>query len=99
MRHCTNGPNSFSFYLDDGRTYGTKSSEEVWFISGKSDLDNRQTAIQLTVFSDAITRIRTSIIFRGEGKHIKASEKSSWNKRVKVYFQKAWCDKPDGMDT
>ena len=99
MRHCTNGPNCFSFYLNDGTTYGTKSSAGVWFSSGKFDLDKRQSTIQLTVFSDAITRIRPSIIFRGEDKRIKASEKSSWDKRVKVYFQKAWCDKPEGMDT
>ena len=81
------------FVLDNGRTCDAKCSEDVWFSSGKSGLDNRQSSIQLTVFADGIPRVRPTIIFRREGKHIKASEKGSWDKRVKVYFQnKVWCD-------
>ena len=82
------------FVLHDGRTYDAKGSEEVWFRNGKSGLDKRQSAIQLTVFAGGIPRVRPTIIFRGEGKRFKASEKGSWGKRVKAYFQKkAWCDK------
>lgn len=55
--------------------------------------------IQLNNFDDGITRIRPTIVFRGEGKHIKASGKGSRGKRVKIYFRKkAWCGKPEGMD-
>ena len=74
------------FVLDDGRTYDANGSEEVWFSTGKCGLDKRQSRTQLTVFANRIPR--PTIIFRGEGKSIKASEKGSWDKRVKVYFQK-----------
>ena len=79
------------FVLDDGRAYDAKSSEEIWFSSGKSGLDKRHNTIQLTVFTDGTPRVRPRIIFWGEGKRIKASEKGSWDKRVKVYFQKKAC--------
>ena len=76
------------FVLDDGRAYEAKGSEEVWFSSSKTGLDKRQSTIQLTVFADGISRDRPTIIFRDEGKHIKASEKDSSVERVKVYFLK-----------
>ena len=81
------------FVLDDGRTNDAKSSKEVWLSSGKYGLDKRQSTIQLTVFVNEIPRVRPTVIFRGERKRIKASDKGSWDKRVKVYFKKkVWCD-------
>ena len=50
------------FVLDDERTYDAKSSEEVWFSSGKSGLDKRHNTIQLTFFADGIPRVRPTII-------------------------------------
>ena len=86
--HITNMDQThLPFVLDDERTYHAKDSKEVWFSSGKSGLDKRQRTIQLTVFSDGTPRVRLTIIFRGEGKPIKASEaKGNWDKRVKAYF-------------
>ena len=69
-------------------SYNAKGSEEVWLCSGESGLEKRQSTIQLTAFANRIPRVRPTIIFRGEGKRIKASENGSWDKRVKVYFQK-----------
>ena len=81
------------FVLDDGRTYDTTGAEEVWCSSGVSGLDKRQCTVQLTVFGDGVSRVRPTLIFRGEGKRIKPDERRSWDKRVNVYFQKnAWCD-------
>ena len=65
------------FVLDDGRTNDAKSSKEVWLSSGKYGLDKRQSTIQLTVFANEIPRVRPTIIFRGERKRIKASDKGS----------------------
>ena len=49
--------------------------------------------MQLTVFGDGLSRVRPTLIFRGEGKRIKPDERRSWDKWVNVYFQKnAWCD-------
>ena len=81
------------FVLDDEKTYDAKGSEEVWCSSGSSGLDKRQCTVQLTVFRDGDSRVRPTLIFRGQGKRIKPAEKSSWDKRMKVYFQtNAWCD-------
>ena len=44
--------------------------------------------IQLTVFADRIQKVRPTIMFWDEGKHIKASEKISWDKTVQVFFSK-----------
>ena len=86
MWHCQYRP-GFHLVLVDGITYDTKSSEEGWFSSGKSVLVKKQGTIQLVVFADGISRVRLAITFRGEGKHIKASENGSWDKKVQVYFQ------------
>ena len=40
------------FVLDDGKTYADKGSSEVWCVSGSSDLDKRQSSVQLTICAD-----------------------------------------------
>ena len=81
------------FVLDDDRTYDITGAEEVWCSSGASGLDKRQCTVQLTVFGDGVSRVRPTLIFRGEGKRITPDERRSWDKRENVYFQKnAWCD-------
>ena len=63
------------FVLDDGKTHNEKGPEEVWFISGKSGLDKKQSTIQLSVFVEGIPGVGAIIIFRGESKCVKALEK------------------------
>ena len=58
------------FVLDDGKTYDGKDSGEFWFSSGKSGVDKKHSAIQLTVFADGIPRVRPTMIFRGDDKCI-----------------------------
>ena len=82
-----------SLITDDGKTYETTNSKDVWCKSGQSGLDKRQCTVQVSVFADGIPRIRLLLIFRGQGLRIKNSEKEQWDKRVTVQFQKnAWCD-------
>ena len=81
------------FVLDDNRTYDTVGAKEIWVRSGQSGLDKRQCTVQLTVFGDGVCRLRPTLIFRGKGLRISKEEKSNWDKRVKVFFQKkVWCD-------
>ena len=50
-----------TFVLDNGRTYA-KGSEEFQFSGGRSDLDKKETMIQLPAFADGIRRVSTVII-------------------------------------
>ena len=43
-----------SFIIDDGKTYDSKGSKDVWCKSGQSGLDKRQCTVQLTVFVDGV---------------------------------------------
>ena len=82
-----------SFIIDDGKTYETTNSKDVWCKSGQSGLDKRQCTVQVSVFADVIPRIRPLLIFCGQELHTKNSEKEQWDKRVTVQFQKStWCD-------
>ena len=81
------------FVLDVGKTYDQKGVKDVWAQSGQSCLDKRQAIVQLTVFADGIDRARPTVIFRGKGLWIRAKEKQSYDRQVKVMYQeKAWCD-------
>ena len=81
------------FVLDDGKTYNEKGEKEIWCASAASGLDKRQCTVQLTIFADGKPRVRTTIIFRGQGKRVSKTEKDAWDSRVCVMFQeKAWCD-------
>ena len=51
-----------SLVLDDGKTYDAISFEEIYFNSGRCDMDKRKSMIQLTGFADGITRVRLVII-------------------------------------
>ena len=48
--------------LENGRTYDAKGSEEFYFSGGRSELDKKETMIQLTAFVDGIRRISSVII-------------------------------------
>ena len=84
---------SLPFVLDDGKSYDSTGAKEVWCSNASSGLDKRQFTVQLTIFADGVSRVRPTIIFRGQGKRISPNEKRSWDGRVNVMFQpKAWCD-------
>ena len=51
------------FVLDDGKTYDKKGVKDVLAQSGQSGLDKRQGTVQLTVFADAVDRVRPTVIF------------------------------------
>ena len=51
-----------NFVLVNGRTYDANGSEEFQFSSGRSDLDKKESMIQLTAFADGIRRVSTVII-------------------------------------
>ena len=51
-----------NFVLDNGRTYDAKGSQEFQFSGGRSDLDKKESMIQLTAFADGIRRVTTVII-------------------------------------
>ena len=54
--------------LDDRKTYDKKGVKEAWTESGQSGQDKRQAiVVQLTVFADAVERVRPTVIFRGKG--------------------------------
>ena len=80
-----------SFIIDDGKTYDSKGSKDVWCKSGQSGLDKHQCTVQLTVFADGVLRIKPLLIFRGKGLPIKNTEKQQWGRRVHV-ASNAWCD-------
>ena len=81
------------FVLDDGKSYDKEGVKEVWAQSGQSGPDKRQEAAQLTVFADAVDRVKLTAIFGGKGFQISAKEKQSYDQRVKIMCQeKTWCD-------
>ena len=81
------------FVLDDGKSYDSTGAKEVWCSNASSGLDKRQCTVHLTIFADGVSRVRPTIIFRGQGKRISANEKRSRDSRINVMFQpKAWCD-------
>ena len=51
-----------NFVLDNGRTYDANGSGEFQFSSGRSDLDKKESMIQLTAFADGIRRVSAVII-------------------------------------
>ena len=81
------------FVLDDGKSYDSTGANEVWCSNASSGLDKRQCTVQLTIFADGVSRVRPTVIIRGQGKRLSPKEKRSWDSRVNVMFQpKAWCD-------
>ena len=81
------------FVLDDGKSYDSTGAKEVWCSNASSGLDKRQCTVQLIIFADGVSRVRPTIIFRGQEKRISPKEKRSWDSRVTMMFQtKAWCN-------
>ena len=82
-----------SFVMDDGKTYNQTGSKDISCASGSSGPEKQQCTVQLTIFADGVSRVRSLVIFRRKGLRIKAEKKRKWEKRLKVLFQKnAWCD-------
>ena len=81
------------FILDDGKSYDSTGAKEVWCSNASLGLDKRQCTVHLTIFTDGVSWVRPTIIFRRQGKRISPNEKRSWDRRVNVMFQpKAWWD-------
>ena len=81
------------FVLDDGKTYNETGAKEVWCACAASGLEERQCTVQLTVFADGISRLRSLIVLRGQCKRLAKKEKDGWDPRVRVLFQvNAWSD-------
>jgi len=53
-------------YLE-GQTYNNIGDRTIWVQASQSGWDKRQGTIQLTVFADAIPRIKPHIFFCGQG--------------------------------
>ena len=75
-----------SFIIDDGKTYQTTNSKDVWCKSSQSGIDKLQCTVQLTVFAEGIRRIRPLLIFRGQGLSIKNSKKEQFSIRPLLIF-------------
>ena len=62
-----------------------------------SSLEKRQATLQLCIRASSEQTVKASIIFRGKG-NIKDDERSKYDSRVDVYFQKhAWMDEEVNM--
>ena len=76
------------FVMNDGKTYNQTGSKEIWCASGSPGLEKRQCTVQLTIFSDGLSRIRPLVIFQGKGLRIKAEEKQKWDKHESAASKK-----------
>ena len=74
------------FVVGQDTTYETSGSEQVWVSQPSSGLEKRQATLQLCIRASSEQTVKPSIIFTGKG-NIK-DEKSNYDKRVDVYFQK-----------
>ena len=80
------------FVCGQDSTYETKGTDQVWISQPASGLEKRQATLQLCIRAESEQTIKPSIIFRGQGK-VQLLEKSMYDERVDVYFQKAgWID-------
>ena len=57
------GQTPLPFVIDDGRTYDTTGSKEVWSASAVSGLNKHQCTVQLTVFTDSKPRVIDQLLF------------------------------------
>jgi len=85
---CNMDQTPLPFEYLDGRTYNQQGDKTIWVQRSKqSGWDKRQATIQLTIFADGISRVKSLVFFRGQG--IGASiqvEKQCYNPRVVVKF-------------
>jgi len=85
---CNMDQTPIPFEYLDGRTYNQQGDKTIWVQRSKqSGWDKRQATIQLTIFADGISRVKSLVFFRGQG--IGASiqaEKQRYDPRVVVKF-------------
>lgn len=73
-------------YLE-GQTYNTIGDRTIWVQGSQSGWDKRQGTVQLTVFADAIPRVKPLVFFRGQGiGGGVVKEMESYDPRVVVKF-------------
>lgn len=91
---CNLDQTPIEFDFLSGGTYDTVGAKTVSVKSHGSGLEKRQATVQLAIFGNAKNKIKPTIIFHGLGtKLMKSSERHTWDKRVRVVFQKdAWAD-------
>lgn len=84
------------FDCNGGRTYSKKGLKHIWSRNIASGLEKRQATLIITLFGDGAFRTPPVIVFRGQGISLTELEKSQWDPRVVVRFQKnAWVDLPE----
>ena len=85
------------FVCGQDSTYETKGTDQVWISQPDSGFEKQQATLQLRIHAEGEQTIKPSIIFRGQGK-VQLLEKSMYDERVDVYFQKAgWIDEEVNM--
>lgn len=85
---CNMDQTPLPFEFLTGQTYNTVGESTVWIKGSKqSSWDKRQATLQLTIFADAIPRVKPLIFFRGlgVGSSIQA-EREDYDPRVIVKF-------------
>jgi len=86
-------PLPFTFTI--GPTYEEKGAKTVRVQGETSGLNKRQCTVQLTLFANAVPRVKPFVIFKGTGKRISLREQLKYDRHVGVKFQeKARCDEP-----
>ena len=76
-----------TFVLDDGTTMVSKDPRKSGTLVVNRALIKGNGQLTIFIYSDGISRVRPTVIFRCQGKRIKPAEMNSWDKRVKVFFQ------------
>jgi len=85
---CNMDQTPLLFKYLSGRTYNQQGEKTIWVQgSQQSDWEKRQATIQLTIFADAIPRVKPLIFFRGLGVGPTVlAEKARYDPRVVVKF-------------
>ena len=86
-------------YLE-GQTYNNIGDRTIWVQGSQSGWDKRQGTIQLTVFADAIPRVKPLVFFRGQGLGPSViKEKKEYDPRVVVKFNpKAYANEENFLE-
>ena len=85
---CNMDQTPLPFEYLSGRTYNQQGEKTIWVQgSQQSGWEKRQATIQLTVFADAVPRVKPLIFFRGQGVGpTVVAERALYDPRVVVKF-------------
>jgi len=85
---CNMDQTPVPFEYLSGRTYNQQGEKTIWIQgSQQSGWDKRQATIQLTIFADAVPRVKPLIFLRGQGVGTTVmAEKALYDPRVVVKF-------------